>query len=570
MTLIGWTQIIIYCAIVVALAKPLGGYMTRVFNGERTVLSPALQSVEAFLYRHAGVDAKREQHWLTYTVAMLLFHVAGFLILYALMRLQGLLPFNPADQSAVPADLAFNTSVSFITNTNWQNYGGESTMSYLVQMLGLTHQNFLSAATGIVLAVALIRGFARASMSTIGNFWVDVTRCTLYVLLPICVIYALFLVWQGMPQTLGPYVEATTLEGAKQTIAVGPVASQVAIKMLGTNGGGFFNANAAHPFENPTALSNFVQMISIFAIGAALTNVFGRMVGNERQGWAILAVMGVLFIAGVLIAYWAEARGNDAFTAMGLTGGNMEGKEVRFGIVASALFAVITTAASCGAVNSMHDSFTALGGMIPLINIQLGEVIVGGVGAGMYGMLLFVILAVFVAGLMVGRTPEYVGKKIEAREVKMAMLAILILPLMILGWTAAAVVIPSAVASMANPGPHGFTEVLYAYSSQTGNNGSAFAGLTGNTLFYNTTGAIAMLVGRFWMIIPAMAIAGSLAAKKTVPASAGTFPTTGGLFVGLVVGVIVIVGGLTFFPALALGPLVEHLAMSAGTLFSSN
>jgi len=460
--------------------------------------------------------------------------------------------------------------VIFITNTNWQNYGGESTMSYLVQMLGLTHQNFLSAATGIVLAVALIRGFARASMSTIGNFWVDLTRCTLYVLLPICVIYALFLVWQGMPQTLGAYTEATTLEGAKQTIAVGPVASQVAIKMLGTNGGGFFSANAAHPFENPTALSNFVQMISIFAIGAALTNVFGRMVGNERQGWAILAVMGTLFIAGVLLAYWAEARGNDAFTAMGLTGGNMEGKEVRFGIVASALFAVITTAASCGAVNAMHDSFTALGGMVPLINMQLGEIIVGGVGAGLYGMLLFVVIAVFVAGLMVGRTPEYVGKKIEAKEVKMAMLAILILPLMYLGWTAAAVVIPPAVASMANPGPHGFSEVLYAYTSQTANNGSAFAGLTGNTLWYNTTGAIAMLVGRFWMIVPAMAIAGSLAAKKTVPPSAGTFPTTGGLFVGLVVGVIVIIGGLTFFPALALGPIVEHLAMTSGTLFSSN
>jgi K+-transporting ATPase ATPase A chain len=570
MTLTGWIQIILYCAIVVALVKPLGGYMTRVFNGEHTFLSPVLQPAEALLYRYAGVDAKREQHWLTYTVAMLLFHVGGFLILYALMRLQGVLPFNPAEQSAVPADLAFNTSVSFVTNTNWQNYGGESTMSYLVQMLGLTHQNFLSSATGIVLAVALIRGFARASMSTIGNFWVDITRCTLYILMPICVVYALFLVWQGMPQTLGPYIDATTLEGAKQTIAVGPVASQVAIKMLGTNGGGFFNANAAHPFENPTALSNFVQMISIFAIGAALTNVFGRMVGNQRQGWAILAVMGTLFIAGVLVAYWAEARGNDAFTAMGLTGGNMEGKEVRFGIVASALFAVITTAASCGAVNSMHDSFTALGGMIPLVNIQLGEIIVGGVGAGMYGMLLFVILSVFVAGLMVGRTPEYVGKKIEAKEVKMAMLAILILPLMYLGWTAAAVVIPSAVASMANPGPHGFIEVLYAYTSQTGNNGSAFAGLTGNTLWYNTTGAVAMLVGRFWMIIPAMAIAGSLAAKKTVPASAGTFPTTGGLFVGLVVGVIVIIGGLTFFPALALGPLVEHLAMTAGTLFSSN
>jgi potassium-transporting ATPase potassium-binding subunit len=460
--------------------------------------------------------------------------------------------------------------VSFITNTNWQNYGGESTMSYLVQMLGLTHQNFLSAATGIVLAMALIRGFARASAKTVGNFWVDITRCTLYILLPICIVYALFLVWQGMPQTLGPYVEATTLEGGKQTIAVGPVASQVAIKMLGTNGGGFFNANASHPFENPTALSNFVQMISIFAIGAALTNVFGRMVGNQRQGWAILAVMGVLFIAGVTVAYWAEGHGNDAFTALGLTGGNMEGKEVRFGIVASALFAVITTAASCGAVNAMHDSFTALGGMIPLINIQLGEIIVGGVGGGMYGMLLFVILAIFVAGLMVGRTPEYVGKKIETKEVKMAMLAILILPLMYLGWTAVAVVVPSAVAAMANPGPHGFTEVLYAYTSQTGNNGSAFAGLSGNTVFYNLTGAIAMLVGRFWMIIPAMAIAGSLAEKKSIPPSAGTFPTTGGLFIGLVVGVILIVGGLTFFPALALGPIVEHLAMTAGTLFASN
>jgi potassium-transporting ATPase potassium-binding subunit len=401
----------------------------------------------------------------------------------------------------------------------------------------------------------------------VGNFWVDVTRCTLYVLLPICVVYALFLVWQGTPQTLGPYVDATTLEGAPQTIAVGPVASQVAIKMLGTNGGGFFNANAAHPFENPTALSNFVQMISMFAIGAALTNVFGRMVGNQRQGWAILTVMAVLFLAGVLVAYWAEAHGNDAFTAMGLTGGNMEGKEVRFGVVASALFAVITTAASCGAVNAMHDSFTALGGMIPLINIELGEIIVGGVGAGMYGILLFVILTVFVAGLMVGRTPEYVGKKIEAKEVKMAMLAILILPLMILGWTAVAVVYPPAVASMANAGPHGFSEVLYAYTSQTGNNGSAIAGLTGNTFFYNVSGAIAMFVGRFWMIIPAMAIAGSLAAKKSIPPSSGTFPTTGGLFVGLTVGVILIMGGLTFFPALALGPIVEHLAMTSGTLF---
>jgi K+-transporting ATPase ATPase A chain len=570
MTVIGWVQILLYCAIIVAMTPVLGAYMTRVFSGERTFLSPILRPVEVAIYKIAGVDERSEQHAVTYTIAMLLFHVGGFLILYVLMRAQAPLPFNPAEQSAVPPDLSFNTAVSFITNTNWQAYGGETTMSYLVQMLGLTHQNYLSAATGIVLAVALIRGFSRHSVRTVGNFWIDVTRCTLYVLIPICVPYALFLIWQGMPQTIGPYVEATTLEGAKQTIAVGPVASQIAIKMLGTNGGGFFNANAAHPFENPTALSNFLQMISIFALGAAMTNVFGRMVGNQRQGWAILAVMGILFIAGVFFCYWAEAHGNDALNALGLTGGNMEGKEVRFGIIGSALFAVITTAASCGAVNAMHDSFTALGGMIPLINIQLGEVIVGGVGSGMYDMLLFAIISVFVAGLMVGRTPEYVGKKIEAKEVKMAMLAILVLPLMYLGWTAVAMLVPSAVASMANPGPHGFTEVLYAYVSQDGNNGSAFAGLNANTPFYNLTGAVAMLVGRFWMIIPTMAIASSLAAKKTVPASVGTFPTTGGLFVGLVVGVIVIVGGLTFFPALALGPLAEQLSINAGTLFSSN
>jgi len=563
MTSVGWLQIALYCAIIVALTPLLGGYMTRVFNGERTWLWPVLRPVETVLYRAAGINEKSEQHWVTYTVAMLLFHVVGFVILYGLMRLQGVLPFNPAEQGAVAPDLAFNTSVSFITNTNWQNYGGESTMSYLVQMLGLTHQNFLSAATGIVLAVALIRGFARASVRTIGNFWVDVTRCTLYVLLPICVPFALILVWLGMPQTLGPYVDATTLEGAKQTIAVGPVASQVAIKMLGTNGGGFFNANAAHPFENPSAIANFLQMLSIFALGAALTNVFGRMVGNERQGWALLAAMGVLFIVGVIVTYWAEASGTPTLEALGLTGGNMEGKEVRFGIATSALFAVITTAASCGAVNAMHDSFTALGGMIPLINIELGEIIVGGVGAGLYGMLLFAVLSVFVAGLMVGRTPEYVGKKIEAKEVKMAMLAILILPLMILGWTAIAVVYPPAAMSMANAGPHGFSEVLYAFTSQTGNNGSAFAGLSGNTPFYNLTGAVAMLVGRFWMIIPAMAIAGSLAQKKIVAASSGTFPTTGGLFVGLLVGVILIMGGLTFFPALVLGPVAEALAGNA-------
>src|SRR5712671_3308143 len=565
MTLIGWIQILLYCAIVIALVPWLGGYMTRVFNGERTFLSPLLRPVEAVLYGVGGVDKTREQHWVTYTVAMLFFHVAGFLILYALMRFQAVLPFNPAQQSAVAEDLSFNTAASFITNTNWQNYGGESTMSYLVQMLGLTHQNFLSAATGIVLAVALIRGFARASVRTVGNFWVDVTRCTLYVLLPICVPLALILVWLGIPQTLGPYVDATTLEGARQTIAVGPVASQVAIKMLGTNGGGFFNANAAHPFENPDAISNFLQMISIFALGAALTNVFGRTVGNERQGWALLSAMGVLFLTGALVTYWAEASGTPMLDALGLTGGNMEGKEVRFGIAASALFAVITTAASCGAVNAMHDSFTALGGMVPLINIELGEIIVGGVGAGLYGMLLFAVLTVFVAGLMVGRTPEYVGEKIEAKEVKMAMLAILILPLVILGFTAVAVVYPPAAASMANAGPHGFSEVPYAYSSQAGNNGSAFAGLSGNTPFYNLSGAVTMLVGRFLMIIPAMAIAGSLAQKKLVAASSGTFPTTGGLFVGLLVGVILIMGGLTFFPALVLGPVAEHLA--GGGLF---
>jgi K+-transporting ATPase ATPase A chain len=571
MTTIGWIQILLYCAIIIALTPVLGAFMTRVFNGERNFLSVVLRPVETAIYRLAGVDEKREQHWLTYTVAMLLFHAGGFLIIYVILRLQDVLPFqaqlNPAGQSAVPADLSFNTAISFITNTNWQNYGGEGTMSYLSQMLALAHQNFLSAATGIVLAVALIRGFARASAKTVGNFWVDITRCTLYILLPICIVYTVFLVWQGIPQTLGPYVDATTMEGAKQTIAVGPVASQIAIKMLGTNGGGFFNANAAHPFENPTALSNYIQMISIFAIGAALTNVFGRMVGNQRQGWAVLAVMGVLFIAGVIVCYWAEANGTTALNALGLTGGNMEGKEVRFGIVASALFAVITTAASCGAVNAMHDSFTALGGMIPLINIQLGEIIIGGVGSGLYGMLLFVVISIFVAGLMVGRTPEYVGKKIEAKEVKMAMLAILVLPLMYLGWTAVAAVNPQALTQLGNAGPHGFSEMLYLYTSSTGNNGSAFGGITANTVFFNITGAVAMFVGRFFMIIPAMAIAGSLAEKKSIPASVGTFPTTGGLFVGLVVGVILVVGGLTFFPALALGPIVEHLAMTAGTLF---
>ncbi|RWO04441.1 MAG: potassium-transporting ATPase subunit KdpA [Mesorhizobium sp.] len=567
MTFNGWMQILVYCGIVVLLVKPLGGYMYRVFSGDRTFLSPILGPVERSLYRISGTSEREEQHWTTYAAALLFFNLAGFVVLYALQRLQGSLPYNPAGMSSVEPGLAFNTAASFMTNTNWQNYGGESTMSYLVQMAGLTVQNFLSPATGIAIAIALIRSFTKASGKSIGNFWVDMTRCTLYLLLPLCMVLTLVYVYLGIPQTLGAYLDATTLEGARQTIAVGPVASQIAIKMLGTNGGGFFSANAAHPFENPDAISNLIQMVSIFAIGAALTNVFGRMNGDQRQGWSILTAMGVLFIAGVAVCYWAEASGNPLVHALGIDGGNMEGKETRFGIALSALFAVITTAASCGAVNAMHDSFTALGGMIPIINMQLGEVIVGGVGAGLYGILMYIVIAVFVAGLMVGRTPEYLGKKIEAKEVKMAMLAILCLPLAMLIFTAIAVVLPTGVASMANAGPHGFSEVLYAYTSAAANNGSAFGGLTGNTPWYNITLAIGMLMGRFLVIIPALAIAGSLVAKKTVPASAGTFPTDGPLFVGLLVGVILIVGGLTFFPALAVGPIVEHLAGIHGQTF---
>ncbi|MEA2810572.1 MAG: potassium-transporting ATPase potassium-binding subunit [Rhodospirillaceae bacterium] len=575
MTFDGWLQIALYCAVVVLLMKPFGGYMTRVFTGERTFLSPVLGPLERLFYRLSGVDERSDQNWLTYAVSMLLFSVVGFASLYALMRFQAMLPFNPAGQSAVEEGLAFNTAMSFNTNTNWQSYVPETTMSYLVQMAGLTVHNFVSAATGIALAIALIRGFTRRSAKGIGNFWVDLTRCTLYVLLPISIVVGLFFVWQGMPQNLGAYTEATTLEGAKQVIAQGPVASQEVIKMLGTNGGGFFNTNSAHPFENPNAITNFVQIVLIFSIGAALTNVFGRMVGDQRQGWAVFAVMGILFLGGVVVAYWAEAAGNPAFAPLGIdsvastlqAGGNMEGKEVRFGIANSALFATITTDASCGAVNAMHDSFTPLGGLVPLFNIQLGEIIVGGVGAGLYGMLLFAIIAVFVAGLMVGRTPEYLGKKIEAKEVKMAMLAILILPLSILGFSAIATVVGPGLAGPANQGPHGFSEILYAYTSGTGNNGSAFAGISANTIFYNTTIGFAMFIGRFLMIVPMIAIAGSLAAKKTVPASGGTFPTHGPLFVGLVVGVILIMGGLTYFPALALGPLVEQVSMNAGTLF---
>jgi len=567
MTLNGWLQILLFCGIVIALVKPLGGYMTRVFNGERTLLSPLFGPIERGLYRIAGTRESDEQHWTVYTAALLFFSVAGILLLYLIQRMQGSLPFNPAELANVPPDLAFNTAASFLANTNWQSYGGESTMSYLTQMVGLTVQNFVSAASGIAIAVALIRAFARKSARTLGNFWVDLTRSVLYVLLPICVVGTLVLVWQGVPQNLNPYTVATTLEGGQQVIAQGPVASQMMIKHLGTNGGGFFNANAAHPFENPTALTNLIHMVAIFAIGAGLTNVFGRMVGNERQGWAIFAAMGVLFVAGVAVCYWAEAAGNPLVHALGVEGGNMEGKEARFGTALSALFAVITTAASCGAVNAMHGSFMALGGMIPLINMMLGEVVIGGVGAGLYGMLLFVVVAIFVAGLMVGRTPEYLGKKIEAKEVKMAMLALLILPLSMLGFTAVAVVLDTGVASMGNLGPHGFSEALYAYVSATANNGSAFGGLSANTSWYNITLGLAILIGRFAMIVPVMAMAGSLVGKKAVPSSSGTFPTTGPLFIGLLVGVVLIMGGLEFFPALALGPIVEHLATVAGQTF---
>ncbi len=575
MTVNGWSQIALFCVAVIALTKPLGVYLTRVLTGERTLLSPLLRPVERGIYRLCGVDETSEQHWVTYTAAMLFFSLAGFLVLYALQRVQGLLPFNPAGQANVEPALAFNTALSFVTNTNWQSYVPETTMSYLTQMAGLTVHNFVSAATGIALAVALVRGFSRRSSATLGNFWVDLTRSTLYVLLPISVVVTLFFVWQGVPQNLSAYTEVTTLEGARQVIGQGPVASQEVIKMLGTNGGGFFNTNSAHPFENPTALTNFVQLVLIFALSAALTNVFGRMVGDQRQGWAIFAVMSLLFVAGAGTAYWAEARGNPAFLSFNVgqiasdlqAGGNMEGKEVRFGIANSALFATVTTAASCGAVNAMHDSFMPLGGMIPLINMELGEIVFGGVGAGLYGMLLFAVIAVFVAGLMVGRTPEYVGKKIEAKDVKMAMLAILILPLSMLGFTALAAVLDAGLAGRANLGPHGFSEILYAFTSATANNGSAFAGISANTPFYNTTLGLAMFAGRFLMIVPTMALAGSLAAKKVVPASVGTFPTTGALWVGLLVGVILIIGGLTFFPALSVGPLVEHLALAAGQAF---
>ena len=575
MTSNGILQIVVFTAIVTAAAVPLGLYMARVFAGERTFLSPVLGPVERVFYRMSGVNPDNEQHWLTYAVAMLLFNLVCFVSLYAMLRLQAYLPWNPQGMAGMTPDLALNTAVSFTTNTNWQNYGGETTLGYFVQMAGLTVHNFVSAATGVAILIALIRGFTRRSAKTVGNFWVDLTRCTLYVLLPISVVGTLYFVWQGMPQTLGAYVDATTLEGAKQTLAQGPVASQIVIKTVGTNGGGFYNVNAAHPYENPTPFSNLVTTFLEFWIGAALTFTFGKMVGNKKQGWALYGAMVVLFLVGAFVCYGAESAGNPAFAKLGIdqtanalqAGGNMEGKEVRFGVTDSALFATTTTDTSDGAVNSMHDSYTPIGGLVPIVNMQLGEIIYGGVGCGLYGMLLFAILAVFIAGLMVGRTPEYLGKKIESREVKMAMLAILVVPLSALGFTALATVLPAGLAGPENAGPHGFSEILYAFTSQTANNGSAFAGLTGNTPFYNTLGSIAMMIGRFAIAVPVLAIAGSLAAKKLVPASAGTFPTDTGLFVALLIGVIIITGGLIYFPADALGPLVEHLQMQAGTLY---
>lgn len=567
MTLQGWALIALYLIILAGLVKPVGLWLFALYEGRRTPLHAVLGPVERGFYRLSGIDPEQEQGWRRYALHMLAFQLVTALFTYAVLRLQAGLPLNDRGLAAVGADGSFNTAIAFVTNTNWQWYSGEATLSNLSQMLGLTIHNFLSAATGIAIAFALFRGFARRETKTIGNFWADLTRVTLYILLPISVIYAVYLLLSGVPQTLAMSIDATTLEGAKQSIALGPVASQEAIKMLGTNGGGFFNANSAHPFENPSALTNLVQMLSIFMLGVGLTYTFGKAVGDTRQGWAILGVMAVLFVAGVTVAYWQEAAGNPVLHQLGVAGGNMEGKEVRFGIAASALFAAVTTAASCGAVNAMHDSFTALGGLIPMFNIQLGEIVVGGVGSGIYGFLLFAILAVFVAGLMVGRTPEYVGKKIEAREVKLAVLAIAVLPLSILGFTALAAVLPAGLAGPLNKGPHGFSEILYAFSSATGNNGSAFAGLTAGTPFYNGLLGVAMWIGRYFVIVPVLAIAGSLAAKKHIPAGAGSFPTTGGLWVGLLVGIILILGGLTFLPSLALGPIADHLAMIAGKTF---
>ena len=568
-TIHGWVLIGIFLAVVVAIAKPVGAWLFALYEGRVPKYLRFLAPVERALYRASGVDPEKDQSWHAYTIGILLFSAAGIFLTYAIERLQFYFPLNPQGFSGVNAPVAFNTAVSFITNTNWQSYAGEATMSNFTQMVGLAVHNFLSAATGIAIAFALIRGFARREAKGLGNFWADLTRITLYILLPISVVFAVILIALGVPQTLAGSVTATTMEGAKQVISLGPVASQMAIKMLGTNGGGFYNANAAHPFENPGDVSNFLQMLSLLALGTGLTWTFGKAVGNVKQGWAILAAMMILVGAGAVTTYVAESGGNPIHHAMGVDAsqGNMEGKEVRFGTAASALFATVTTDASCGAVNSMHDSFTPIGGFIPMFNIQLGEILIGGVGSGLYGFLLFAIISIFVAGLMVGRTPEYVGKKIESREVKLAVLAIAVLPLMILGWTALASVLPDGLAGPLNKGPHGYSEILYAFSSATGNNGSAFAGLTASNSFYSLTLGIAMFVGRFFMIIPALAIAGSLAAKKHRPEGPGSFPTTGGLWVGLLVGVILIMGGLTFLPALALGPAADQLAMIHGQLF---
>lgn len=588
MTSIGILQIAIFFALILITAKPLGSYMARVFEGQRTFMHPVLRWLEVLTYKATGIREDVEQRWTTYTAALLSFSIFGFLLTYFMQRLQGFLPFNPAHfgASLVPPDLAFNTATSFVTNTNWQAYSGESTMSYFVQMAALAVQNFASAAAGIAVAVALIRGFARTEKKTVGNFWVDVTRATVYVLLPISIVAGLLYVSQGAIQNLKPYTEVTTIEGAKQTIAQGPVASQEAIKQLGTNGGGYFNANSAHPFENPTPFSNLLAMFLIFLIPGALTYTFGKMVGDTRQGWAIFAAFSVMFLAGVFVCYHYEQAGNPMVTSMGVqstasavqAGGNMEGKETRFGIANSALFATVTTDASCGAVNSWHDSYTPLGGLVPLFNIETGEVIFGGTGAGLYGILLYCILAVFIAGLMVGRTPEYIGKKIEQKEVKMAMLAVIATAFSILVFTALSAVLKfpehgywnpqgAAIANTNNGGPHGLSEILYAYSSATGNNGSAFAGITVNTPWYDLTLGLAMWIGRFLFLIPLLAAAGSLAAKKKIPETSGTFPTHGPLFVGLLVGTVVIVGALTFFPALSLGPIVEHLLMHTGKVF---
>src|SRR5271167_583013 len=568
-------QVGIFAALVTAISVPLGLYMARVFAGEPTFLDPVLRPIERLVYRLCGVHPDAEETWVEYAVSMLLFSMVGMVVLYSMERLQYYLPLNPQQFGAVGTDLAFNTAASFTTNTNWQAYAGESTMSYFTQMAGLAFHNFVSAAAGIAVAIAVIRGFVRRSAKTIGNFWVDLTRATLWVLLPISVVGALVLVWQGVPQNFSPYVHAKTVEGAEQVIAQGPVASQEIIKELGTNGGGFFNANSAHPYENPTPLTDLLELVAIFAIGAGLTHTFGHMAGDRRQGWALFGVMAIMFLMGVTPAIWAEQRGNPQFAALGLhqhatagqSGGNMEGKETRFGPIDSALFATVTTDASCGAVNSMHDSFTPLGGLVPLVNIQIGEIIFGGVGSGLYGMLVMAVLSVFIAGLMVGRTPEYLGKKIEAREMKLAMLFILIFPAVILLPAGVAMVTKVGLAGISNPGPHGFSQVLYAFTEASANNGSAFGGLNANTPFYNVTLAVVMLFGRFMMKVPVLALAGSLAAKRVVPPSAGTFPTTGAIFVVLLVGVILIVAALTFFPADALGPIVEHLAMINGKLF---